>query len=137
MTARRAIERRMVEPIRPAVVPAEFATTDRILQRWAVSVGTGLQSDQWQDMPVRSRPPPLDDHTAILVDWIVMKSPPKTKAIIMKLYRTDLPNREVARLLNLTQATLQVAWEMSLLFTQKRLMDTNDATLLAMLRFRE
>jgi hypothetical protein len=130
-------ERLIDKPMRPFVVPTEFATTDRILQRWAVSIGTGVQSDQWQDMPPRSRPPPLDDHSAIIMDQIVMRSQPKTKAIIFKLYRTDLPNSAIASMLNLTESTLQVAWEMSLLFTQKRILDSNDPALLEMLRFRD
>lgn len=97
----------------------------------------GVQSDKWQDVELKSKPPPLDDHAAVIVDQIVMKSPPKTRAIIMKLYRTDLPGDVVARQLNLTEITLQTAWIMALLFTQKRLVDTGDRALLAMLRFRE
>jgi hypothetical protein len=97
----------------------------------------GLQSDQWQDVELKSKAPPLDDHTAIIVDQVIMKSPPKTKAILIKWYRTDLPGSAIAKQLNLTPVTLITAWKMGLLFTQKRFMDSNDKSLLAMLRFRE
>lgn len=132
-----ALRREEDDGARFAAVPPEFATTDRVLQRWATSVGMGLQSDKWQDVELKSKAPPLDDHTAIIVDQIIMKSPPKTKAVIVKWYRTDLPGSAIARQLNLTPATLLTAWKMSLLFTQKRFMDSNDRSLLAMLRFRE
>jgi hypothetical protein len=125
------------EGVRQAVCPPEFASTDRIMMRWASSVGMGLQSDQWQDVELKSKAPPLDDHTSILVDTIVMKSPPKTKSFLMKWYRTNLPGDVIAEQLNLTPATLLTAWNMSLLFTQKRIVDTNDKSLLALLRFRE
>ncbi len=132
-----AIRRYVDDGARVAECPSEFATTDRIMQRWSNSVGMGVQSDQWQDVELKSKAPPLDDHTAIIVDQIVMRSPPKTKALLMKWYRTNLPGSLIAEQLNLTPATLLTAWHMSLLFTQKRILDTNDRSLLALLRFRE
>jgi hypothetical protein len=123
--------------MRTAVCLPELATTDRVIQRWAVSVGTGLECDIDMEVPLRSRPPPLDDDTAIIVDQIIMKCPPKTQAVIVKWYRTDLPNSVIAQQLRLSPSTLVTAWHLSLNFLQYRFVQTGHKGLLAMLRFRE
>jgi hypothetical protein len=121
---------------RSQVCPVEFATTDRICQRWATSVGLGLPTEKWQD-EVRSLAPPLDDDTAIVVDQVILKLPVKTKAVIVKWYRTDLPGSVIAKQLNLTPATLVTAWHLSLNFLQHKFVSTNHKGLLALMRFRE
>ena len=126
----------MFEQARTGVVPVEFATTDRICQRWAVSVGLGLPTDLWQDS-VASRPPPLDDDTAIVVDQIILKSPTKTRKVIVKWYRTQLPNTVIAEQLNLTPRTLETAWRLSLNYLQWRFVESKFNPLLALLKFRE
>jgi hypothetical protein len=118
------------------VVPPEFATADRILQRWAVSVGMGLPTDVWMD-GVASRPPPLDDETSIVVDQAVLKSPEKTRRVIVKWYRTQLPQAVIAEQLNLTERTLTVAWKLSLNYLQWRFVESKHQPLLALLRLRE
>jgi hypothetical protein len=118
------------------VVPPEFATTDRICQRWAVSVGMGLPTDVWMD-GVASRPPPLDDDTSIVVDQAVLKSPEKTRRVIVKWYRTQLPQAVIAEQLNLTERTLVVAWKLSLNYLQWRFAESKHQPLLALLRLRE
>lgn len=116
-------------------MPAELATTDRICQRWAVSVGLGLPTDTWMD-GMASRPPPLDDVTAIVVDQIILKSPEKTKRIIVKWYRTQLPQPVIASQLNLTERTLTIAWQISLNFLQWKFIESKHSDLLALMRFR-
>lgn len=123
--------------LRPATCPAEFATTDRVCQRWASSVGMGVQSDKWQDCELRSKAPPLDDDVAIVVDQVIMKLPERTKRVIVKWYRTDLPNITIAQQLNLTPGTLVTAWHISLNFLLHKLLNTNHKGVLALLRFRE
>lgn len=80
----------------PAVLPKELVPSDRILCRWAVSVGAGLPSEDWDDRPI-SRVPPLDDGTAVVVDQIVMHSPPKTRKFIKLWYKTPLPVPQIAQ----------------------------------------
>lgn len=116
-------------------VPPEFATADRICQRWAVSVGLGLPTDVWMDS-IASRPPPLDDRTAIVVDQIILKSPEKTKRVIVKWYRTQLPQSVIAAQLNLTERTLVTAWQLSLNFLQWKFIESKHGDLLALMRFR-
>jgi DNA-directed RNA polymerase specialized sigma24 family protein len=137
MTARALAKRQAIEEsARHTYCPAEFATTDRICQRWAVSVGLGVQSDKWQDS-ARSRPPPLDDDMAIIVDQIILKLPEKTKRVVVKWYRTDLPNGTIAEQLRLTPENLIVAWHLSLNFLQHKFVGSGHKGLLAALRFRE
>jgi len=118
-----------------AIVPPELVTTDRVCQRWAVSVGLGLPTDVWMD-GIASRPPPLDDGTAIVVDQIILKSPEKTKRVIVKWYRTQLPQPTIAEQLNLTERTLVVAWKLSLNFLQWKFIESKHSDLLALMRFR-
>jgi hypothetical protein len=117
------------------VCPPELATTDRICQRWAVSVGMGLPTDQWMDC-VASRPPPLDDVTAIVVDQIILKSPEKTKRVVVKWYRTQLPQPIIAEQLGLTERTLVTACQLSLNYLQWRFLESKSGPLLALLRLR-
>jgi hypothetical protein len=128
--------RELHEDTRTAVCPAEFATTDRICQRWSVSVGTGQPTERWQDHE-RSRPPPLDDGTAIVVDQIILRAPASTRKVVVKWYRTDLPDTVIAQQLNLTPRTLVVAWHLSLNFLRWRFSESGHRDLLAALRWRE
>jgi hypothetical protein len=132
----RAVLNEMHEDIRSAICPPEFATTDRICQRWNVSVGMGVQSDKWQDGG-KTPPPPLDDDTAIVVDQIILKAPDSTRKVVVKWYRTDLPDTVIAEQLRLTPRTLITAWHLSLNYLQWRFVESRHKTLLAILRFRE
>lgn len=118
-----------------AVVPPELATTDRICQRWAVSVGMGLPTDQWMDC-MASRPPPLDDVTAIIVDQIILKSPDRTRKVTVKWYRTQLPQPVLAEQLGLSERTLITAWHLTLNYLRWRFSESKHADLLAALRLK-
>lgn len=131
-----AIKESVEEWARPKACPVEFATTDRICQRWAVSVGTGLQSDKWQD-EIRSRPPPLDDDTAIVVDQIILRLPERTKAVIVKWYRTDLPAEVLARQVGVSPENLETVWHASLSFLQWRFLESKHTGLLKLMRFKD
>lgn len=122
--------------VRSAVCPPEFATTNRICERWNVSVGLGVQSDKWQDGG-KCPPPPLDDDTAIVVDQIILKSPPKTKRLVMQWYRTNLPDTVIARNLSLEPEMLASAWLLTLNYLRWRFAESGYKPLLAILRWRE
>lgn len=77
--------------ISPYELAPRLKPVDRICQRWAVSIGAGFTNDEW-DLPLKSRPTPLDEETAIVVDTIVMKKiPSSTRRLLQKWYRTDIP----------------------------------------------
>jgi hypothetical protein len=117
-------------------VPPELATTDRICQRWAVSIGMGLPTEKWRDEP-GSRPPPLDDDTSIVVDQIILKCPDKTKRLVRGWYCTTLAQPVLADQFHLTERTLIVAWHLSLNFLQWRFVESKHRPLLALLRLRD
>lgn len=84
----------------PRLVP-----TDRILRRWARSIGSGLPSDQWQENP-RAQVPPLDDDTATVVDQIVLKSPPKVRTLVKLWYKTEQPREAIAQRLGVSRSAV-------------------------------
>lgn len=131
-----AVRKDMLEETRAVVCPPEFATTDRICQRWAVSVGTGQPTERWQDT-TKSRPPPLDDATAIIVDQIILRAPESTRKVVVKWYRTDLPDTIIAEQLKLTPRTLVTAWHLTLNYLRWRFAESRDRELLYILRWRE
>jgi hypothetical protein len=64
---------------------ADLLPTHRILQRWAVSIGSGLPGEAWDDSR-RSNVPPLDDLTAMIVDQIHCHRPAPTRNLIRQWY---------------------------------------------------
>lgn len=115
-------------------VPPEYATTDRICQRWAVSIGTGLPG--W-DEGRQSRVPPLDDPTSIVVDQIILRSPEKTRLLTRWWYCTRAPNSVIAERLKITERNVVMAWHLSLHFLQYRFSESKHAALLELLRLRD
>lgn len=115
------------------VIPTELLTTDRIMQRWAVANGTGLPSERWDDSRI-SRVPPLDDHTAVVVDRIFLALPRKTKKIVDLWYCKPLPTVEIARLAGMSPRSLEKAHLLSLNFLKYKFEGTNHLTLLKLLR---
>ncbi len=132
-----AVLNEMLAQSREKIVPPQFATTNRICERWAVSVGLGLPTDYFRDDDLISRPPPLDDDTATVVDQIILKCPPKTKQVVVKWYRTDLPDEVIAQQLGLTPRAVGQAWLLALNFLQWRFIESKHRQLLALLRFRD
>jgi hypothetical protein len=117
-------------------LPAELATTDRVCQRWAVSIGMGLPAERWRDEEA-SRPPPLDDPTAIIVDQIILKSPHRTQRLVRGWYCTTIAQPVLAKQFNLTERTIITAWHLCLNFLQFRFVESGHKPLLALLRLRD
>lgn len=115
------------------VIPRELLTTDRIMQRWAVANGSGLPTERWDDSRV-ARVPPLDDDTALLVDQIVLKCPPKTNKVVVEWYCRPLPTVEIARSLKMSPRSLEKSWLLSLNFLKYKFEGSNHLTLLKLLR---
>lgn len=128
-----SVLRSMLGQATTGVIPPELLTTDRIMQRWAVANGCGLPTERWDDLRV-SRVPPLDDDTALVVDQIVLKCPPKTNKIIVLWYTKPLPTVEIARLAGMSPRSLEKSWGLSLSFLKYKFEGTNNLTLLKLLR---
>lgn len=115
------------------VIPQEFLTTDRIMQRWAVANGSGLPTERWDDSR-KSRVSPLDDHTALVVDQIVQHSPPRTRKLLKAWYLSPLPTAELASQFNMSPRGLEQGLHVSLNYLKFRFEGSSHITLLRMLR---
>jgi hypothetical protein len=93
----------------------ELIPTDRLLDRWAVSQGSDDVMLKWEDAAPRSRPPPLDDDTAIIVDQVVMHSPVQTRKFVCRWYlRPNEPMSGLALALGLHRDSVLMRWRSSL-----------------------
>jgi|SRR6185503_5761955 len=101
------------------LIPIELAGTDRVLQRWAVSVGDGLTDMPWADLP-KAKVPVLDDQMAIVVDQLILRSPPRTRELTELWYRTPMPREALARKLHVHKDTLYVRWNSALYYFRAR-----------------
>jgi hypothetical protein len=118
------------------VIPAELQRTNRVMERWAVANGSGLPSAQWDDNPRRSRVPPLDDHTALVVDQIVQHSPPRTSKLVKSWYMSPLPTSEIARQLSMSPRSVEKGLNVCLIYLKYRFESSGHLTLLKLLRVR-
>jgi hypothetical protein len=101
----------------PILVP-----TDRILERWAVSQGSEEYLVGWQDVPPRSRPPPLSDDMAILVDRVILAAPVQTRNFVMRWYlRPGEPVCALAKALGLHRDSVLMRWRSTLWYMRTRL----------------
>ena len=132
-SARRALAGELEEGA-PGVLPRELIPVDRILQRWDVSIGTGLPSEAWDDNPRCSRPTPLDDDTATVVDQIILKLPPRTNQVIVAWYRTPQPTQVIARRLNMSSRNLEKGLRVCLGFVRWRFEESDHLPLVRLLR---
>lgn len=116
----------------PGVIPLEFLTTDRILDRWSVDSGSGLPTEEWDDTP-RSRPVPLDDDTWLVVDREVRTSPPSTRKFVVRWYTSPLPTSVQAEQAGMDIRTYQKIHLVTLNFMRHRFEKTGHPTLLRLL----
>ena len=105
----REIVEELAEKWKPGRLHPELVLTDRIMQRWAVSVGDGMP-DGWNDEP-QARVPPLDDGTAILVDRIVMHQLTKRyQTLAMRWYKSRQPRAVISDEMGLPRTSLYLEW---------------------------
>lgn len=116
------------------VMPLELLTTNRILERWAVANGSGMPTLRWDDNTRRSRVPPLDDDTAIVVDRIVVHSPPRTRRLVSGWYLRPVPTVELARELGMSPRSVERGLHVCLNFLKFKFEQSNFIPLLKILR---
>lgn len=87
------------------------ATTDRIMQRWATGMGSGLPytTDELEQLAEeaaeqidtftakQSNPPALDDATQVVIDLIVQHAPDSIGVFIRQWYCSPIPCRTMAQ----------------------------------------
>lgn len=114
-------------------LPPDLLRVDRILQRWAVSVGSGLPTEVWDDTLV-ARPPPLDDECAVLVDRVVVGLPRRGRKLVDLWYRKPgVPGKMIAKRLNCSEDGLDTVFRAVLGETRKRLIVLENRTLIGLL----
>lgn len=99
----------------------ELETTHRILLRWAVSQGSGLPTDTWDDDP-KARESPLDDETAIKVDRIIQHDlTTKYLHLVVLWYKSPAPREVIARRMGLPgRSSLYPEWRACLSYLRGR-----------------
>ena len=103
----------------PVLIP-----TDRLLQRWAVSQGSDEYLIAYYEVPQRSRPPPLNDQDAIVVDQIVMSQIYQSREFLKRWYfRPGEPLSALARDLMLHRDTVIMRWNSILWSVRRDLLD--------------
>lgn len=132
MYARAALKAMLGETV-VGTIPVELMTTNRIMERWSEACGNGLPTDAWDDQR-RSRPPPLDDDSAYVIDTLVLSLPPRTKKLVNCWYRRPLPTVEIAKELGMSRRSLEKALHVSLNFIKWKIERTKHPTLLKLLR---
>lgn len=105
----------------PVLVP-----TDRVLERWAVSQGSDEYMHGWNEVPSRSRPPPLPDDLSIIVDQTVLHSTVQARTFVTRWYmRPNEPMSVLAKELGIHRDTVLMRWRSTLWYMRRRFIEVN------------
>lgn len=118
-----------------STLPGDLAPVDRICQRWAISIGDGFPRELWEELKT-SRATPLDDDTAIVVDQIILKSPPRTKRFVRVWYKTPRPRQTIATEFRMSERSVSVCWKLCLGYLEWKFLESKHKPLLALLKNR-
>jgi hypothetical protein len=111
----------------------DLLPTNRLLERWAVGVGDGIPSDEWDDTRKSSRLPPLDDVTAIVVDQAIMRGLPRYRSLVRQWYCGTGSSTTIAERFGVTRKGLYFEWRCSLLYYRDQFRATGHQDLIALL----
>jgi hypothetical protein len=89
---------------RQNVLDWRLAPTDRLMQRWTVSQGSGLPATV--ELARASRLSPLDDMTAVRVDQIVLAAPYRWPGFIHMWYRSPKPAEVIGQVLGISRTAV-------------------------------
>lgn len=131
---RRAVSLEILRQYNPRMrmLDEELLGTDRVLQRWAISVGSGMPVEDWDETPV-SRLSPLDDVSAIIVDQIILRSSPRTKALIIPWYRGTGSVTTLMERLGVDRNGLHLEWRAALFYLRSKFQESGHKELIRML----
>jgi len=90
-------------------IDADLMPTDRILQRWARSVGCGLPEEAWDGTP-QSRPPELPPDAAIWVDRYLCRSHERMRKFLHSWYRGQDASAVIAKRFNVGRDAVYQLW---------------------------
>lgn len=105
----------------PVLVP-----TDRLLERWAVTQGGDEYMSGWDETPARSRPTPLSDDLAIIVDQTILHSTVQARNFVHRWYmRPGESVTVLARALGIHRDTVTMRWNSTLWYMRQRFIAVN------------
>lgn len=81
---------------------------DRVLQRWARSVGCGMPVEEWDG--TQSRPTELPTQAAILVDRFVCSSPKLMRDFLHAWYRSQHASAVIAKRFSVGRDEVYTLW---------------------------
>jgi hypothetical protein len=115
----------------------DLLATDRVLQRWASSVGTDLPVEDW-DIPPIAKLPPLDDETAIVVDQIILRSPMRVRRLVIPWYKGKGSSTTIAEKLGIgTWDALHWEWRVTLKWLREQFMNSEHMDLIILVNVRD
>lgn len=126
-----------------------FATTDRIMQRWAVGHGSGLPKtdEDWDKAaakaldadvfsPEPARPPGLDDATQVVIDGILRRSPLAIREFVRQWWLSDVPCVVLAEQRAIRHEDIYDEWRAVLGYLRQEFEMSKHADLVAMVNGR-
>jgi hypothetical protein len=141
-----AIKRRINQAVRTAValeivreggkqfrqLDEELMPADRIMQRWAVSIGNGMPSEDWELQP-KSRPTALDDESSMIVDHLVQRAPIRYRMLLLPWYKGTGSSTTIQEKLGVTRHGLYLEWRCALFYMRQEILRTGHQDLIDML----
>lgn len=108
-----------------------YASTNRIMERWAVGIGSGLPNP---DEDRVSRPPPLDNETQIVVDKIVQHSPRHIQMFVRQWYCSPVPCVVLAQQRGIHHSEIYDEWRAVLAYLKERFEESAHAPLMTLVK---
>lgn len=101
---------RRIHPLRQSRMDIELdlMPADRVFQRWATSVGSGLPTERWSE--THTQVPPLPDDAAIAVDRHICRSPERVRRFIHAWYRSHDASSVIASRFGLSREGVYLYW---------------------------
>jgi len=121
---RAAVVVRLIAESNPHGLDPELVPTDRLLARWAVSQGGDEYMSGWDEQPARSRPTPLPDDLAIVVDQTILHSTVQARNFVHRWYmRPGESVTVLAKALGLHRDTVYMRWRSTLWYMRRRFIE--------------
>jgi hypothetical protein len=108
------------EPKKVGQIDPELMPTDRIMQRWAVSIGSGMPSEEWEQAP-KARPTALDDESSTIIDQIVLHAPQRYRLLLLPWYKGTGSSTTIQARLGVTRYGLYFEWRCSLFYVRQEI----------------
>jgi hypothetical protein len=128
------IQRSDTPPLR---LDVELGPTDRIMLRWSEKTGGPVDLEELDEVDGeirrRTRYPVLDDPTQIVVDQIVVHSPPHIDLFVHEWYCVNVPTSGLAKRRGISRGQLYREWHGTLRYLRRHFEASRHADLVSLL----